>query len=303
LLSRLGLAGLLAVGGASQSAFAQSSNQPPASGWRSFVTVSPWFQGDADLDNGGDFRASGIFFRGGASRPVGEGFHAGLTLNYEYTDYRFSSPVAFGGIAPWDDTHRIGLGVPLVFQGAGGWSYLVTPSVDLSMEDGADTGESFEYGAVFAVAKRFDSDRQIGIGVGIFDRLEDTSVFPFLLVDWKLTERLRLVNPVAPGLTGGAGLELNYRLGDDWTVGGGGTYRSMRFRLDETGRFPNGIGEERGAIAFLHADRSFGRFQLNLYVGAVLAGRLEVENANGDTLVKEDFDPAPLVGGSVSFRF
>ena len=294
---------MLAVGGASQSALAQTSNQSPASGWRSFVTVAPFFQGDADLDGGGDFRKSGILFRGGASTTVGDGHRAGLTLNYGYTDYRFSSPTAFGGRAPWDDIHRIGLGVPLVFQGTNGWSYLVTPSVDLSMEDGADTGEAFEYGAVFAVAKRFDPDRQIGLGVGIFDTFEKTSVFPFILVDWKLAERLRLVNPLAPGLTGGAGLELSYKLDDDWTLGAGGTYRSMRFRLDENGRFPNGIGEERGVVAFVHADRRFGALQLNVYAGAVFAGRLKVEDANGDTLVKEDFDPAPLVGASLSFAF
>src|SRR5512134_3458307 len=73
LLPRLGFAGLLATIGASQSASAQQPDQPSASGWRSFATVAPFFQGDADLDGGGDFRKTGILFRGGVSTTVGDG--------------------------------------------------------------------------------------------------------------------------------------------------------------------------------------------------------------------------------------
>lgn len=303
LLPCLGLAGLLAASAVPQSAFAQSAGQPPTSRWFSSATAGAWYQDDADLDGGGDYRTSGFFLRGGVSTIVGDGHRSGLTFNYDYTDYRFSSPTAFGGTAPWDNTHRIGFGVPLVLQGEDGWNYLVTPSADLSMEDGADSGEAFEYGLAFAVVKHFEPDRRIGLGIGIFDRLEDISFFPFIVVDWRLTEQLRVVNPRAPGLTGGAGLELSYRVDSDWTIGAGGTYSSMRFRLSEDGPFPNGIGEERGVVAFIHADRRFGRFQLNVHAGVMLGGRLEVENADGDTLVKEDFDPAPIIGASLSLAF
>jgi hypothetical protein len=269
-----------------------------------FASVTPWGRGDGDLDGGGDFRASGVIVRGGVDGPIGNGHRVGLTLNYDYTDYRFSSPTAFGGVAPWDDLQRIGLSAPFVFRGANGWSYLLTPSVDYFMEDDAKSSEALTYGAVVAAAKRFGPERLLGFGVGVFDRLEQASVLPVIIADWKLTDRLRLVNPLAAGPTGGAGLELNYRIGNGWVLGGGAAYRTVRFRLNEAGPFPNGIGEERGVAGFFHAGRSLGgTFQLDFYAGALFGGELRLENANGDELARQDFDPAPLLGATLTAKF
>jgi hypothetical protein len=138
----------------------------------------------------------------------------------------------------------------------------------------------------------------------VFDRLEDVSVFPFILVDWRLTERLRLVNPAQAGPTGGAGLELSYHLGGGWMLGAGGAYRSSRFRLRDDGPFPNGIGEESAIPAFVHAGGRLGQsFAIDLYAGALLGGALRVEDSSGGELAEQDFDPAPLLGATVSARF
>jgi hypothetical protein len=299
-----GLAALLVLAASAEPARAQAADDGPRPSWQPFASFTPWGQGDADLDAGGDFRASGMIVRAGVGGPIGNGHRAGLTLNYDYTDYRFSSPTAFGGLAPWDDIQRIGLSAPLVFSGANGWSYLVTPSVDYFMEDDAKSSEALAYGAVVAAAKRFGPDRLLGFGVGVFDRLEEVSVLPVILVDWKLTERLRIENPLAAGPTGGAGLELNYRFDGGWVLGGGAAYRTVRFRLNENGPVPNGIGEERGVAGFFHAGRTLGgTFRLDLYAGALFGGELRLENASGDELVREDFDPAPFVGATLTARF
>jgi hypothetical protein len=301
----LGLAALLVLGGAPDALLAQSSGataSPPR--WQPFASVTPWGQGSAELDAGGDFRASGAIVRAGVSGPVGNGHRAGLTLSYDYTDYRFSAPTAFGGFAPWDDVQRIGLGAPLLFRGSTGWSYLVTPLVDYIGEDDAKSSETVTYGAVIGASKHFDSDRQLGFAVGVFNQLEKVRVYPFILVDWKVTDRLRLVNPLLVGPTGGAGLELNYRFDGGWILGGGAAYRTIRFRLKETGAFPNGIGEQRGVAGFVHAARPLGRaLRLDLYAGAIFGGELRVENASGDGLITEKFDPAPLVGATLAATF
>jgi hypothetical protein len=285
-------------------ATAQGAADDAQSRWRPFASVTPWGHGSTDLDGGGDFRAAGAMFRLGANGPFGAGHRGGLTIRYDHTDYRFGTPTAFGNRAPWDDVIRVGLSAPLVFRAAEAWSYLVTPTLDYSMEDGAKSSDAFGYGAALGVVRRFDPERRIGFGFGVFERIEKTRVLPFIVVDWRLTDRLRLSNAPSAVPPSGPGLELNYRLPGGWVIGGGGAYRSERFRLRDDGAFPNGIGEERGFAAYARASRRFGRdVGLDLYAGALLSGELRVEDAEGNNPLKQDFDPAPFVGATLSVRF
>ena len=272
--------------------------------WSSFVAVTPIYQGESDLDNGGDFSLGGLLVRAGVSRGFGDGNRVGVTVNYDYLDYSFSNPVAFGGRAPWNIVQRYGVTVPLSFQLRDGWSFGVAPEIDWFKENGADSGESLAWGATFSVAKRFQDGNRIGFGLAVFDQIEDTLVSPFLVIDWRLSERWRLTNPLAAGPTGGAGIELDYQLNDRWTMGGGVAYRRYRFRLSETGPVPNGVGEERGVPVFFRATYSFTRqLSLNMYGGVVVGGRLRVEDPSGNTLRQDDFDPAPLLAVTFLGRF
>ena len=84
----------------------------------------------------------------------------------------------------------------------------------------------------------------------------------------------------------------------------GGAYRSNRFRLSETGRVANGIGEERGLPLFVRASRDFAPgASFNLYAGAMVAGSLRLEDSRGNRLVGEDFGVAPFVGATLGLRF
>jgi hypothetical protein len=302
-LRSFGAAALLVLGVA-RPPLAQTSHRPPEPGWKPSATITPWFQGSADLSGGGGFEASGGMFRAGVDGPVSGGHRAGLTLTYEYTDYSFSSPAAFGHVAPWSDVHHLGLAVAVLLQLPSAWSLLVSPSFDFFMEDSADWGDATTYGAVLAVSKRFGADLRLGFGVSAFDRLEEVGVMPFPVVDWRITDQLRLTNPLDAGPTGGAGLELSYQLDGGWTIGAGGTFRSARFRLRDRGPFPNGIGEQRAVPAFVHAGRRFGQtFALDVYAGALLGGLLRVEDSGGGKLAEQDVDPAPFLGGTFSTRF
>lgn len=44
--------------------------QAQATGWRSFVSVTPVHQGEAGLDGGGDYDAQGLILRAGAQREI-----------------------------------------------------------------------------------------------------------------------------------------------------------------------------------------------------------------------------------------
>ncbi len=273
-------------------------------GWNPFVAVTPIYQGDADLDNGGDFSFGGLTLRAGVARDIGGGNRVGATFNYDYLDYSFSNPVAFGGVAPWNVVQRYGVTVPFSFQLRDGWSAGVAPSLDWFRENGAKSGDSLAWGATFSATKQFPDGNRIGVGLGVFDQIEETVVVPFLIIDWRLSDRWRIINPLAAGPTGGAGIEFDYRLSDAWTMGVGVAYRRYRFRLSETGPVPNGVGEERGVPVFFRATYDFTKqLALHMYAGVVAGGRLTVEDPSGNTLRQNDFDPAPLLAVTFLGRF
>jgi hypothetical protein len=302
-LRPLGAATLLALGVAQRPALAQASSPPPAE-WKASASITPWFQSRVDLAGGGGFDARGAIIKAGADGPIGGGHHAGVTLSYDYTEYRFSSPAAFGSIAPWTNVHHVGLAVPFFLGAPSQWTLLVIPSVDYFVEGNAGWSEAPAYGGVVAASKRFGPSLQLGLGVSGFRRLEEVSVIPFPLVDWRISDRLRLGNALGPGPTGGAGLELSYQLDAAWRLGVGGGYRSARFRLREGGPYPKGIGEERAIPAFAHVGRSFGRtFVMDIHAGALFGGTLRVEDSRGVELAEHDYNPAPFVGGTLSSRF
>jgi hypothetical protein len=294
----------LALGLAGGQALAQTAAPGGPPPWTRFASVTPLYQSDADIDRGGSIGVTGAIVRVGAAGTVGPATFAGVTLSYDYFDYRFSNPVAFGGAAPWNSVERIGFSVPINHQLADGWAITFVPSFDWFGERGAAGSESLAWGAVFAASKTFADGRRLGLGLGAFDRFEETTVFPYVVVDWPLTPRLKITNPAAAGPTGPAGLELRYRTDGGWDLGAGGAYRSTRFRLSASGPVPNGVGEERGLPLFLRASRDLAPgTSLSVYAGAIVAGSLRLEDSNGNKLAGEDFGTAPFVAATLSFRF
>ncbi len=280
---------------------AQAAEPSP---WQSFASVTPVYQGGADIDGGGDYSMTGLIVRGGTSYNYGNGTRAGVTLNYDYMDYSFSNSSAFGAAKPWNVVQRYGIAVPLALGVSDGWSVGFTPSADWYRENGADTGDSLIWGASLTGVKQFADGNRLGLGVGVYSRLEETSVFPFLLVDWRLSDRWRLVNPLPSGPTGPAGLELDYQIDGNWTAGVGAAYRTLRFRLSDSGPVRNGIGEESGIPVFLRVTRSMGKaMALHFYGGVVAGGKLRVENSSGNLIREENFDPAPMFGLTFVGRF
>ncbi|MDP3585671.1 MAG: hypothetical protein Q8R61_11140, partial [Thiobacillus sp.] len=89
--------------------------QAQETGWRPYLSVTPVYQGEGDLDGGGHYTAQSAIVRMGVSSDLGRGNRAGVTLNYDYTDYSFSNPVRFGNVAPWNIVQRYGVSVPLSF--------------------------------------------------------------------------------------------------------------------------------------------------------------------------------------------
>ncbi|MCU0967599.1 MAG: DUF6268 family outer membrane beta-barrel protein [Rubrivivax sp.] len=288
--------------GACGAAIAQPQGGP--SGPSVAASITPVWLGTADLDGGGEVESTTLIARLGLQWDLGAGRRAGIAANVDRTSYDFTAPAAFGGVAPWDEVWRYGLSAPLAQGLPSGWVLSLAPSVDWILEDGADRGEALVWGAVATATRLFGDGNRLGFGLGVFDRLGETAVFPLILVDWKLGDRWRLLNPLPAGPTGPAGLELDYRVDDRWSLGVGAAWRSTRFRLRDDGPVPGGVGEERGVPVFLRSTHRLGpTATLNLYAGAVTAGRLVVEDAGGATVREVDAGTAPIVAATLSARF
>jgi hypothetical protein len=295
LRSAMVLATALAAAGAAQ---AQQT------GWRPFISVTPVYQGKGQLDGGGQYSAASAIVRAGASNDLGRGSRAAVTLNYDYTDYSFTDPVRFGGVAPWNIVQRYGMSGLLSFGLSDGWGVGLVPSFDWFLENGAKADKALTWGGIVSATKRFDDGNRLGFGMGGFEGIEKTSIFPFLLVDWRINDRWRLMNPLPAGPTGPAGLEIEYRFDGGWNVGLGAAWRSTRFRLSKDGAVPNGIGEERGVPLFLRATQASGELKsLNLYAGIVTNGQFRVADSSGNEMRKVDFNATPIFGVTFLARF
>lgn len=272
-------------------------------GWRSFISVSP-VREDADLESGGDLTVNAVILRGSTSTSIGGGNRAGITLNYDYSDYSFNKATAFGGVGPWGVVKRYGGSVPLSFALQDGWIVGVAPSADWFLEDGAKSSESLVWGGTLTAVRRYDNGNVLGLGLAAFSGIEENKLFPFPIINWQLSPNWRVTNPLAAGPTGPAGLELEYAWGGGWSLAVGAAYRQLRFRLKEQGPTPNGVGEISGVPVFLRARRDFGQdWTLNLYGGVVAAGEIRVEDAAGNVQRKDDLKTAPIFGANVAVRF
>ena len=261
-------------------------------------------QFDTDLDAGGSFRWAGAIAAGSMLRQVTPQFAAGFSAQYDYQRWHFSDPTRFGSGAPWREINQPELGATFIYAPAADWTIIVSPSVAWSYANGAATGDALSYGAVVIVSKDFSPTLSVGIGAAVFRQIDETQTFPFLAVDWQITDRLKLSNPFSAGPTGGAGLELTYTLADGWEAGFGGTYRSFSFRLDREGPVPDGIGEQRFIPVFVRLSRTLGKqAQLDLYAAAFAGGELKVKNRDGNELARDDYDIAPALGLTFRYQF
>lgn len=268
------------------------------------ASISGIYQFDADLDGGGNTGWSGLIANASWSEQVTPKLGLGLSFQYDYQDWRFSNPAALGGASPWGKLNMLNIGLDVDYAYQDDLRVGVSPYFGWSYETGTSSNDIYDYGAIVTVTKIFSPRLILGAGVGVFRQVNDTKVFPILIVQWQIDDRWRLANPFRAGPSGGAGLELAYAFDDNWEAAVGGSYRSYRFRLDDQGIAPNGVGENRFIPVFARVTRKLGpSSRLDLYAGLSAAGRVSLENSKGGTLAEVDYDSAPILGLSFVHRF
>jgi hypothetical protein len=253
-------------------------------------------QGDANLDGGGSFSATRVFGRVGGLYNF-DGGSLGLFLGAGQIDYDFS-----GATAPWGTVRDEAINLPIRFT-AGQAEIFVSPGLRYDYEDGADRDEGRTWGAFMGVAWRFSDTLTLGPAFGAYTEVEsdDLDVFPAILVDWQITDRARLTTGPTLGATQGPGLAFDYAVTEDLRLGVAGRYENIRFRLNDDGPAPGGVGQDESFPLVLTLDYApFPGSRLAAFAGAELGGRLRLEDASGTLVETRDYDPAPILG--VAFR-
>jgi len=277
----------------------------PQPGWSFSVDGALAHQSEADLDDG-----DGAFSL--------DRWYAGASLDYLFTprtalglnfgggrsDYDFGGSTALGA-DPWGAIEDWRVSLVSRFAINDTLSGLVIPSYRVNRESGASTSDADTWGLLAGVSWRIRDGLTLGPGIGVFDRIEEsTAVFPILVIDWDITERWNLSTGRGLAASQGPGLTLTYTLTDDWSLGFAGRYEQIDFRLDEDGPVPGGIG--RDEVFPLVATATWSPnpgTRLGLFLGGEFGGELELADARGNALARSEYDTALIAGGSFEFRF
>jgi hypothetical protein len=301
-ISILVLAAGLAQGAISVPA-ARAQGKPPGT-----VAVSAALtvvqQARADLDGGGDARSNSRALHLGVTRQFVPAFSAGLAVRLVDEEWDIFSPTALGGVTPWQQFQRPGASLPMSLALSPTMILGISPTVDWPHDTRTDLPDACTWGAVLSVVHVWSPGHVLGGGASVTRQFYSVKTTPFVIVQWKILERLRVANALGSGPLGGAGVELRYAVTPNWELAAGGVSRSDRWRLPNTGSGSGRVGETQSIPLLARLGRSIGsRARVDLSAGVVTAGRLTLRDSGGHDLGHDGFGPSPTVSATASCKF
>lgn len=268
--------------------------------WWTNVDAAAAYQSETDLDGGGSFSVSrGVV---GAGVNYGTGFQnsVGLSISAGRTVFDFSDRNDL-----WGGIDEFSISAPVSFGVGDSVTALVIPTLRYSGENGVSWNDGQTGGVIVGAAWRVSDTLTVGPGLGAITTLDDdVSVFPFLLIDWEITDRVNLSTGRGLGASRGPGLTLSYEVSESLSLGVAGRYEDVEFRLDDDGVAPGGIGRDRvmPLVATLDWNPNAG-ISVSAFAGMSFSGNLELKDSNGRKVEDRDYDAAPIFGASAAFTF
>ncbi|UOD51081.1 DUF6268 family outer membrane beta-barrel protein [Orrella daihaiensis] len=282
-----------------------ASGQPMQTGQTiTSFSLTGFNQFKTDMNEGGSFNWYEANARLGLNRQFTPNWGVGLFAEYGYQHWSWSDPVAFGGESPWTGISTPQLGFSVSYSPTAAWRFSISPSIEWAAETGVGTANASTYGAVFLGTHTISPNLTLGLGAGVFRQINENRVFPFLAVNWRINDQWTLSNPLPAGPAGGAGLELSYKIDNQWTVGAGGAYRSYRFRLNDNGPYAGGIGQNRVIPVFARVSyQLMPGTRIDLYGVASTGGNVQAQSADGSQTWNSDYKTGLGLGLNLSHRF
>ncbi len=249
--------------------------------------------------------AARFFVSGGGAKVLRDRWRLGATLGYGEDNYDFSGSSGFGGLNPWDRVREFRAGVSAQYFANDEWTLYAIPSVRFNAESGASFDDGINGGLLAGASYRVNDTLTIGPGFGAFTEIEDSmSFFPILLIDWKITDTLSLETGRGFAASRGPGLQLRWRYSPTWQFAIGGRYEKTRFRLDDEGVAPGGVGQDKAIPLFALAEYAMGQdLKLALIGGAEVGGELRLEDDSGKLITRSDLSEAMFLGATFQARF
>lgn len=266
------------------------------------IRVGAGYRLETDIDEGGEFSEFAARVAGGGLFPIHDQLQIVLPISYQFSHYDFSD---FGG-DPWENIHILRVAALMRYEIDDHWSIYGGPAGGFSAESGADFGDSLTGGGIVGFNYQASATFSIGAGVGLFTQIEDDAkLLPFITADWQFADNwnLRVGFSEVAG-NGGYGLEVMCHLNEQWKVGGGAQYRQKRFRLDEDGPLPDGVGQDKSASLYgKFVWAASEKVSLEVIGGIAATGEVQLENSDGHELGDSDYDPSALIGVRGIFKF
>jgi hypothetical protein len=256
------------------------------------------YQGKADIDGGGDLRVHrfdvGILGRA----DLHEQLRWTNTFFFSVNDYNFEG----GGFSigdPWGTILTMRLVTKLRYQLSDQWGVFGGGVFMFSPETGADWGDSFTGGGLVGVDFRHSKTLFVSLGVAVVSQIEDDArVTPSVILNWLPHERWAVRVGAVPASGGAAAAaEVAYRVAMPLEIGLGLLSNQRRFRLDDSGPVPDGVGEDNNLVLRLRLGWDFTpQISLVFLGGVALGGEVQLDDRNGNRINKQDYDPAPYIG-------
>jgi len=263
------------------------------------------YQTSTSLDEGGNMSVGRYFISGGLAKVFNSRWRVGTAIGFGEERYDFSGSTGFGALDPWERIREFRVSVPVQYFASQAWTYYAIPSIRFNAESGASMSDGGNGGLLAGAAYRVNDTLTIGPGFGYFTEIEDdASFFPILLIDWKITDTLSLETGKGFAASRGPGLQLRWKSSSKWEFALGGRYEKIRFRLNDSGPVPDGVGEDKSFPLFLLAEYIVGDdMQLGLIGGAEIGTNMRLEDASGNRVVDSDLSSAPFLGVTFQAKF
>lgn len=273
----------------------------PSRGLSLVLTPKIRYQFDTDVDNT-RFSALRYGLNGRLVSPLGENFTGILAVDLERSRYEWKDFNRFvaGVETPLRDATILNLAPIVTYAIDKQWAVTGGANIRFSPADGADWGDSATYGGFVSARYAFSDDLSVALGIGASSRLEDDAlVLPVISVRWRINDQWRLD-------TDGLSVRGTYKANEQWSLFGDVGYEFREYRLgsDVGGNLNNGILRDDAAFLALGSVWSPApSFSVELNAGLTFAGRLTVDDRNGNRVARTTPDPAPFIGANVRFRF
>ena len=256
------------------------------------------YQGEADIDGGGTLRVHWFDVGLLGRADLLERLRWTNTFFFSANDYDFGG----GGFStgdPWETILTMRLVTKLKYQLNEHWGVFGGGVLISAAETGADWGDSFSGGGLVGVDFRHSKSLFVSLGVALITQLaDDARVTPMVSLNWRPDERWAVRVGAVPASGGAAAAgEVAYRVAKPVELGLGLLYNQRRFRLDDSGPAPDGVGEDNNLPLRLRLGWDITpQISLHFLGGAALGGEVRLDDRNGHRINKQDYDPAPYVG-------